>query len=349
MQILVNTDRHIDGTDEVEAVVQKSLSRYEDRITRVEVFFRDENSGEKFGDDDKRCIIEARLAGLQPITVSHQGSSLERALGGAADKLQKTLKRTLGRKITLAQRRFRGRDELAAASPVLQHDVETGKQEDFIRVFRPLLGYLVQHGHRELRILEASGLLHPGQLVLNELLDEVVTRAWLQFADRPPQMELDLWLTKLFDQLLEEQSQGSHARRAPRHTAVAPPEGQPQVGEQQWWAWLLEGGAPSPDSEIPSRQRAWAEEYLEVEELMSRIHSILGELPHVQRQAFVLHVLEAYDLPEIVMVQNRPEQQVRSDIEAARAHLRGRLNPGAGSQAPVDPPTGGPRTSAGAT
>jgi len=37
------------------------------------------------------------ISGLQPIIVRHQGSSLEQALGGAADKLKNTLKRTLGR------------------------------------------------------------------------------------------------------------------------------------------------------------------------------------------------------------------------------------------------------------
>jgi ribosome-associated translation inhibitor RaiA len=41
--------------------------------------------------------MEARLAGLQPITVSDDASSLEQALDGAAAKLEKTLNRTLGR------------------------------------------------------------------------------------------------------------------------------------------------------------------------------------------------------------------------------------------------------------
>jgi len=41
--------------------------------------------------------MEARVAGLQPINVSADGSSLEQALDSAADILEKTLKRTLGR------------------------------------------------------------------------------------------------------------------------------------------------------------------------------------------------------------------------------------------------------------
>ena len=101
MLIQVRTDTHIGGsaelTRQVEAVAERALGRFGERVTRVEVYFSDENSSQKFGDNDKRCVMEARLAGIPPITVTHQGSSLEQALDGAANTLQKTLQRTLGR------------------------------------------------------------------------------------------------------------------------------------------------------------------------------------------------------------------------------------------------------------
>jgi hypothetical protein len=62
------------------------------------------NSSKKSGGSDKRCAIEARLAGLDPITVTEEGSTLERVLEGAADKLQKTLDRTLGRRDDVKRR-----------------------------------------------------------------------------------------------------------------------------------------------------------------------------------------------------------------------------------------------------
>jgi hypothetical protein len=42
-------------------------------------------------------VLEARLAGLQPIAVSHQASTIELALSGAADKLERSIENTLGR------------------------------------------------------------------------------------------------------------------------------------------------------------------------------------------------------------------------------------------------------------
>ena len=77
MQIQVQTDNHTAGgvglTRQVEAVVEGALERFGDRITRVEVHFTDENGSQKSSDSDKRCVMEARLAGLQPITVSAEG------------------------------------------------------------------------------------------------------------------------------------------------------------------------------------------------------------------------------------------------------------------------------------
>jgi hypothetical protein len=57
----------------------------------------DESSSSKARDDDKRCVMEARPAGLQPITVSHQGATLDQALNGCANKLVRLLDGTAGR------------------------------------------------------------------------------------------------------------------------------------------------------------------------------------------------------------------------------------------------------------
>jgi ribosome-associated translation inhibitor RaiA len=62
----------------------------------VEVHLSDINR-HKGGDDDKRCLMEARLAGLQPITVKHHAGTIQEAIDGAADKLKKTVESTLGR------------------------------------------------------------------------------------------------------------------------------------------------------------------------------------------------------------------------------------------------------------
>ena len=101
MKIQVNTDGNIDGSDrlvaQVESVVADALDRFRARITRVEIHLSDENSRGKSGIDDKRCLMEARLAGLQPIAVTHEAATMEQAVDGAAEKLKRSLGRTLER------------------------------------------------------------------------------------------------------------------------------------------------------------------------------------------------------------------------------------------------------------
>ena len=108
MQVQVSTDHNIVGheafTDEVRGVVEGALTRFSDRITRVEIHVSDENSS-KGGQDDKRCMLEARLEGRKPIAVTHQASTLVEAVRCAADKMMRLIENTMGRQRDQKSRR----------------------------------------------------------------------------------------------------------------------------------------------------------------------------------------------------------------------------------------------------
>jgi len=108
MQIQVHTDHNIEGhqalTDHVSGVVERALNRVGEHITRVEVHLSDVN-GDKSGPSDKRCMMEARLEGRQPVAVTHQAATLDRAVDDAADKLTRLIESTLGRRSDRANRR----------------------------------------------------------------------------------------------------------------------------------------------------------------------------------------------------------------------------------------------------
>ena len=101
MQIQINTDHNIELHEslaaEINTVVESALSRFSDHISRLEVHLSDENSDNKVGHDDMRCMMEARLEGRQPIAVTHQAASLNQAVDSAADKLARLIENTLGR------------------------------------------------------------------------------------------------------------------------------------------------------------------------------------------------------------------------------------------------------------
>ncbi len=100
MIIQFNTDNNVSGSEAFKApliaLIEDNLSRFSDQITRLEVHLSDEN-GDKNSLNDKRCMVEARLEGRQPIAVTDMADTKEQAVSGAIDKLKASLETILGR------------------------------------------------------------------------------------------------------------------------------------------------------------------------------------------------------------------------------------------------------------
>lgn len=108
MQIQLNSDNHITGSpglqQHIEQVLEQELKHLADRVTRIEVHLNDMNGG-KSGDGDKRCQLEARVAGSTPISVEHRASTIDLALNGAAGHLARALNSAQGKAETIARKR----------------------------------------------------------------------------------------------------------------------------------------------------------------------------------------------------------------------------------------------------
>lgn len=113
MQVQVHTDDHIQGGESLAQWIQDEaktrLARFAEHVTRVEVFLTDVDAG-KSGTNDKRCRMEARVAGRPPVTVTADADKMAGAFTDAADKLSRALDTELGR----AKDR-NGRDTIRAA------------------------------------------------------------------------------------------------------------------------------------------------------------------------------------------------------------------------------------------
>lgn len=100
MQVLVNSGKHVASSmafkEDISSRVRSKLQRYEDHLTRIEVHLSDENAL-KSGPLDKRCKVEARMKGRDPLTVSHDAEEMHQAIDGAMNKLTNALDRNLGK------------------------------------------------------------------------------------------------------------------------------------------------------------------------------------------------------------------------------------------------------------
>lgn len=78
--------------DHINESIEGNLGRFSSRLTRVEVHVGDVN-GHKPGENDKRCMMEARPAGMPPVVAEAHTGDIYTAVTDAAHKLERALER----------------------------------------------------------------------------------------------------------------------------------------------------------------------------------------------------------------------------------------------------------------
>lgn len=101
MIVQINTGNSVEGGAAMDAglekLVRQHLSRFQDRLTRVEVHLTDEN-GSRGGPDDKTCVIEVRPTGFDPVKVTDKSATIHQAMTGALGKVITALERVQGKR-----------------------------------------------------------------------------------------------------------------------------------------------------------------------------------------------------------------------------------------------------------
>nr|WP_199158263.1 HPF/RaiA family ribosome-associated protein [Pedobacter sp. ASV2] len=100
MTIQINADNNLnlkqEYKDKLKDTLANGLSRYTDHLTRLELHLSDVN-GNKDAQNDKRCVLEARLEGRPPIAVTSLDNTYDQAVNGAISKLDSSLNTIIGK------------------------------------------------------------------------------------------------------------------------------------------------------------------------------------------------------------------------------------------------------------
>lgn len=100
MEVQVNTSNAVDGLQglitSIEETARNRLSRFSDRLTRLKIHLGYENADRTSG-DDKRCFVEARPSGFDPVTVTDHGATIDEATSRALGKMVSALDRAVGK------------------------------------------------------------------------------------------------------------------------------------------------------------------------------------------------------------------------------------------------------------
>ncbi|HSH89132.1 MAG TPA: HPF/RaiA family ribosome-associated protein [Ramlibacter sp.] len=118
MLVQVNTSNGIANREALELwasdFLKSALARFANEITTVEVQMSDESNG-KNGAADKRCMMEARLTGHEPVAVKNFAETQDEAFRGAAQRLERALEHTLGK---LDRHQHRDRETIRKDVPI---------------------------------------------------------------------------------------------------------------------------------------------------------------------------------------------------------------------------------------
>lgn len=71
--------------------VEHAVRHHQDQLTRIDVHLHDENA-EKSGANDKRCVIEARPTGADPLIVEGTGDDFYKTVNAVAKKLERAVR-----------------------------------------------------------------------------------------------------------------------------------------------------------------------------------------------------------------------------------------------------------------
>jgi RNA polymerase sigma factor (sigma-70 family) len=176
---------------------------------------------------------------------------------------------------------------------------------------------------RELRYREAGGLIEPGWITRDEVIDEVIATALADGEERPQPLSLERWLYRLSIRALSEIDARNH-----EHVPTAVPletsarkqnvraSNDSQLQYHQPDELLLE------EEVIADRRALTPEEIAASDEILQQVESALLHAPARDREAFVLFAIEGFTVEEIAAATDRSVDDVRASIAAAREHLR---------------------------
>ncbi|RMG40016.1 MAG: sigma-70 family RNA polymerase sigma factor [Planctomycetota bacterium] len=266
---------------------------------------------------------------------SHElGISLTEAIEKTLDTLVREVKKhkELVRKDYVYRRRREQRRNLSAAGPLLEQDRAANRKEAFFQLLEPLMGHVYDYARHQLELLELEGVIGRGEVTPRDIVDDVLLRAWEQFAERPKHLDLELWLTTLANQRIEELR--AQAQEQPVLDTELPPEAEQQVeGEPLtpdedveevdfWLERIFKQSEPITLADlIPDAESTDVWDELDEREQNQRLAAALAKLNPEEREVLLLHVVDGYEIAEIALIKDQPEEEITKRLEAARRRL----------------------------
>jgi RNA polymerase sigma factor (sigma-70 family) len=206
---------------------------------------------------------------------------------------------------------------------------EVSREEFFSLVVRHLTT-LYRLVHSQIAAYEGAGELMPNELAMEDVVDEVVIRAYREYVQNPRRRPTRSRLVRLARERLEAEVRRLKAERGrSRHLEEDIPESPRLERDRMLGEEILYFHQPDEDltreDVIPDLRIPPPDQASEREELQRCLDSALAELPEEWGRALQLRFLERLDTPGLARALGKPEPEAERIVEHARAFLRQRL------------------------
>ncbi len=255
-----------------------------------------------------------------PLAAQGSAPSWLDALDIVADGLARQIKRRLEqyRQAWAQRRKQRRRTELKEARPLRGSRESQVEREEFFDLLRPLMVRLRSYLDRELLLVRLQRIPPREQWTAEEVLDELAVRCWEQMGSRKTDLEPDVWVMKILQEVLDEIAMVPFGMSfaALQCQQPATPDEDPYDRFFRQYDLAVFADALSPERDAS----AW--DALHRKKQQRRLEHALAAVPVQRRQAFAQHVLEAFTLAEVAVIQDRDASAVLGDVKATEDALR---------------------------
>jgi len=259
------------------------------------------------------------------IAAEENGPTAVAAIKGA---FQELLKQITKHKELLRSDNFRGARRLKRNGDAAKFEdsvasVHPAKasEQDIHSYVNANLKRLERYVGRELKYREAIGMIRPGLVTREEVIDEAIARALGEDEERPELLSLERWLYRLAIQSIRRLATQNDDPLASVRLEQSTRRQNVRGSDEPMLQFHQPDETFSGEDVIPDTRVATPEEIAYTDEMVRMVEDALLKAPKEDREAFVLFAIEGFTLQEIAAVTDRTPEQVQQSVAAAREYL----------------------------
>ena len=174
---------------------------------------------------------------------------------------------------------------------------------------------------RELQYRENIGMIRPGLVTREEVVDEVIARALGEEEDRPELLSLERWLYRLAIQSIQRLATQNDEALLSVRLEQSTRRQNVRASDEPVLQYHQPDETMNGEAVIPDTRIATPEQIAYTDEMVHMVEDALLKAPKEDREAFVLFAIEGFSLQEIAAVTDRSQAQAQKSVHAAREFL----------------------------